>query len=111
MAPVVRVASPSGDLIVAAIPSENKSDPKKYQCIRLILQSRDGGTLTAVQTSVSNGQKWAVGWMEKGDIIVLYSSDIGTQAYGVASNALNLVALTPDIEERAKQLKKAKYGN
>ena len=110
MKPVEHVASPSGEFIVAAIPYEGKTDPRKNGCLRLILESRSGITLSAVQTGVSDGQKWAIGWMEEGDVVVLQSSDIGTQAFGVISNSLSQVTSTPEIEARAIQLKKAKYG-
>jgi hypothetical protein len=111
MKPVERVISPSGAFLVAAIPNESKSDPTKWRCIRLILMDRSGATLSAVQTGVSDGQKWAVGWMETGDVIVLQSSDIGTQAFNVLSNDLKQITVTPDINGRAAELKKAKYGN
>lgn len=110
MKPTVRVESPDGDYVVAAIPNDNKSDPTKYRCIRLILEHRNGNVLSALQTSVSDGQKWAVGWMETENIIVLQSSDIGTQAYSIESNELNPIEITPAIEIRAAELKKAKYG-
>ena len=110
MKPTERVASPSGTLVVAAIPNDSKADPTKYRCIRLILEHRNGGALSAVQTSASDGQKWAVGWMPKGETIVLQSSDIGTQAFSVQSNGMNQITVTPEIEARAQQLKQAKYG-
>lgn len=110
MKPTVRVESPDGDYVVAAIPNDSKSDPTKYRCIRLILENRNGNVLSALQTSVSDGQKWAVGWMETENVIVLQSGDIGTQAYTIESNELNHIEITPAIEIRAAELKKAKYG-
>ena len=110
MKPNERVPSPSATFVVAAIPNESKADPKTYRCIRLILEHRNGNVLSAVQTGASDGQKWAVGWMSSGDVIVLQSSDIGTKAFNVQSNRLVEAAITPEIEARAKALKKAKYG-
>ena len=109
MKSVERAASPSDVFVVAAIPNESKADPRKYRCIRLILENRNGNSLSAVQTGASDGQKWAVGWMPTGDIVVLQSSDIGTQAFTVQSNALVQTTITAEIEARAKQLKQAKY--
>lgn len=110
MKPTVRVASPDGDFVVAAIPNDSKSDPTKYRCIRLILENRNGNALSAIQTNVSDGQKWAVGWMESENVIVIQSSDIGTQAYNIESNELSQISITPEIKARAKELKMAKYG-
>ena len=108
--PVERVASPAGTYVVAAIPNDSKSDPTKYRCIRLVLMDRSGRTLSALQTSASDGQKWAIGWMTTGEVVVLQSSDIGTQAFSVESNDLKQVAVTAEIEARAKELKQTKYG-
>ena len=110
MKPVERVASPSGTFVVAAIPNDSKIDPKKWRCIRLVLMDGTGSTLSAMQTGASDGRKWAVGWMGTGEVVVLQSSDIGTQAFNVLSNELKQVALTPEIEARSMQLKVAKYG-
>jgi hypothetical protein len=110
MRPAERVASPSGTFVVAAISNESKSDPTKYRCIRLILEHRNGNSLSAVQTGTSDDHKWAVGWMPTGDIVVLQSSDIGTQAFTVQSNALVQTTISTEIEVLAKQLEQAKYG-
>ena len=110
MKPAERVASPSGTFVVAAIPNDSKADSKRYRCIRLILEHRNGSALAAVQTDASDGQKWVIGWMPTGDTVVLQSSDIGTQAFIVQSNTLDQISVTDEIEARAKQLKQAKYG-
>ncbi len=110
MKPEERVASPSGAFVVAAIPNEDTTDPAKHLCLRLVLMTPTGATLSALQTGASDVQKWAVGWMETGDVVVLQSSDIGTLAFTVVSNQLDQVALTPPIEARAAQLKQSKYG-
>ena len=109
MKPVERAISPSGSFVVAAIPNDSKTDPTKYRCIRLVLMDQNGATLSAIQTGVSDGQKWAVGWMESQDVIVLQSSDIGTQSFKVETNKLVQISVTPAIEACAAQLKKLKY--
>jgi len=105
-----RVPSPSGTFVVVAIPNDSKVDPTKYRCLRLVLEHRNGNSLAGLQTSVSDGQKWALGWMESGDVVVLQSSDIGTLAFNVMSNTLMQIQTTPAIEKRAIELKTLKYG-
>ena len=104
-----RAPSPTGDMIVAAVPNESKADPTKYRCLQLILMDHTGNTLSTIQTGASDGQKWAVGWMKTGSIVVLQSSDIGTQAYAAESNGFTQVMLNPEIEARATELKRSKY--
>jgi hypothetical protein len=54
--------------------------------------------------------KWALGWMKDSDTVVLYSSDRGTIAYSVAADgAFKSAQVTPEIRERAEELKKEKY--
>ncbi len=111
MNPTERVSSPSGTFVVAAIPNESKADPGKYRCIRIILEHRNGNSLSAVQTGASDGQKWAVEWMPTGEVVVLQSSDIGTQAFIVQSNALVQIPIMAEIEAQAKKLIDANMEN
>ena len=104
------VRSSSGDFTVAAIPRANKSDRTSWGCIRLVLMNGSGRTISAVQTDVSDFQKWAVGWMEDEDIVVIQSSDVGTQAFKASTNGLEQISTTPEMKLRALQLKSLKYG-
>ena len=96
-------------MIVAAVPNDSKTDPTKYRCLKLVLMDQAGNTLSTIQTGASHYQKWAVGWMETGAIVVLQSSDIGTLAYSIESNGFNQTSLTLEIEARAAELNRLKY--
>ena len=54
--------------------------------------------------------KWALGWVKDKDIVVLYSSDIGTYAYAV-EDGTRLVEIDTDdtIIQRGDELKKQEY--
>ena len=109
MTPNARIISPSRKYMLIALLNEDKADTRHWHCVRLVLLTHSGETLSAVQTGASNIQKWAAGWMENDDIVVLQSSDIGTTAYNVVSNTLTAIQITPEIEDRAIELKKLKY--
>lgn len=66
----------------------------------------------AVRTGASVHQKWASGWHIDQDIVILYSSDIGTRAYSIKDDKLvELRSMTPDIESQATALYKQRYGS
>lgn len=105
-----KLSSPSGKYQISASVNHSKDDPRKYLCLKLFLFDSSGNLLKAEQTGVSDTMKWALGWMDKEDVVVLYSSDIGTSAYDVKLDGLHIISeLTPLIESRAVELKSEKY--
>ena len=55
--------------------------------------------------------KWAEGWMSDEDVVVLWSSDIGTTAYAVkGQELLRQDEVSNEIRTRARELYKSKYG-
>jgi hypothetical protein len=79
--------------------------------VRLVLTDPEGRTLSALQTTASHVHKWAVGWMESEDVVVLQSSDVGDSAYAVSTNhVLFEVPITAQMHARANLLKTQKYS-
>ena len=103
------VDSPSGKYKIKATINKSKTDPTKYLCIHMTLLDSKGNVLSRLQTGASHIMKWAVGWMNKRDIVVLYSGDIGTYAYKIENNKLKEIKTTPAIISRGNQLKNLKY--
>ena len=106
------VFSPSGKYKAAAEVNFDRKDKTKYLCLKLHLSDAAAKQVTVIQTSASDTQKWALGWMPDEDIVVLYSADIGTRAYRPAAKGIfNSVEVTDEIIRRGKQLKEEKYRN
>lgn len=106
------VVSPSGKYKAAATVNRDRTDRTKYLCLKLHISDAAETQVTVIQTSASNTAKWALGWMPNKDIVVLYSADIGTQAYRPAAKGIfNSVEVTDEIIRRGKQLKEEKYRN
>ena len=84
---------------------------RNYGIVMLHLAKKSGEELLPVRTGAGDVQKWAVGWMPEEDIVVLYSSDIGTLAYTVDDTGLVRIAeLSDDVHGRAAELYASKYN-
>ena len=98
--------SPSGDYGIYATVN-GPSDT----LVTLHLVDASGKELYATSTGVSDAMKWAEGWMPKDDVVVLWSSDIGTSAYVVdAAVLVRLSEISDEIRIRARELYESKYG-
>ncbi len=107
--PIKTDISPSGKYQIKATINTDESDRTKYLCVKLHLLDVQGKELSQLQTGASHRMKWALGWMDDDDIVVLYSSDIGTYAYKTENNTLVNIKTTDAIINRGEQLKKLKY--
>ena len=105
------VISPSGQYHVGATVNRDKAEKTKYLCLKLHLINPAGKEVPSLQTGVSATMKWALGWMPEEDIVVLYSSDVGTLAYKIgAEGDWRKIQPNDEIIRRGKQLKEDKYG-
>jgi len=107
--PIEIVNSPSGKYQIKATINTDESDKAKYLCVKLHLLDAQGKELSQLQSNVSQTMKWAIGWMGKDDIVIFYSSDLGTYAYKIENNTLKKMKTTDVIIKRGEQLKKLKY--
>lgn len=86
-----------------------------YYQVNLVIKDKDGEVIDDVDTEANDSQKWAAGWMNYGDTVVLYSSDIGPRAYSMLTGKLHEIEIYEDtlksrsIFKRADQLYKVKY--
>lgn len=105
------VVSPSGKYRAAAEVNLERDDKAYYRCLKLHLSNITSGQTTVTQTSASEKQIWALGWMPDKDIVVLYSADIGTRAYRPGTKGIfTSIKVTDEVVHRAEQLKQEKYG-
>ena len=96
--------SPSGDFgIFATVDSD--------LLVNIHLTDELNEEVFQLNTRASDVMKWAVGWMPGMDVVVLYSSDIGIQAYVASENQLVEVRfLDLELESHARDLYREKYG-
>ncbi|MGK7888186.1 MAG: hypothetical protein AB4042_02565 [Leptolyngbyaceae cyanobacterium] len=103
--------SPSGQYFVDVTVNQSNTDPATYLCLVLHLLDGQRQERSRLQTTASNRMKWAIGWMPDPDIVVLYSSDIGTTAWSVSTGDFEAMTVSPAIRRWGEQLKSDKYGN
>jgi hypothetical protein len=107
--------SPTKKYILIAKVDDMDKESRDYAEVRLIVRDKNGQAVDSVETGASDFSKWAAGWMNQGDTVVLYSSDIGEQAYSMLTGKLQKITLFPDIIQsriilrQARKLREAKY--
>ena len=101
--PINTWESPSGEY--GFVPSISEDGIVYFE-----LYDKGDNPIDSIRTGASDFQKWAFGWHDEQDIVILYSSDIGTRAYSVQEDKLSEVSpLTPAIEAKAKALYTERY--
>lgn len=104
------VVSPSGSYSVSASVDTKNRQSRNYAIVMLHLVGESGEEFLPVRTGAGDAQKWALGWMPTQDVVVLYSSDIGTLAYEIEDTGLvRIDKLSDDIRRRADELYSTKY--
>ena len=99
--------APSGKYYLS---TEIREAPESGQeHVFLILRDRSEAHLDSYDTLASPIQKWAVGWLDGDDVVVLYSSDIGTYAYEISEGKLSPIELSPEATEKGRELYGGKY--
>ena len=74
------ISSPNGELTLTPSINRSKQDATKYLCVAFDITDSSGTSLHHVQSSASDGMKWAIGWFDD-FTIVLQSRDIGPRAW------------------------------
>ncbi len=72
-----------------------------------ISESQSAKAIT-IETTASDYQKWAAGWFPNSNIVLLYSSDIGTYGWQ-HKNSWVPIELTWEMEKFAEKLYKTEY--
>jgi hypothetical protein len=102
------IDSPKADYSIKSKVNRSDSDRKDYALVTLFLFDKNHKQLDSLNTHASDVMAWAVGWVNT-DNLVVYSSDIGTQAWTVRGGKFHLTSVTQPMEAQAAMLYKQKY--
>ncbi|WP_299155959.1 hypothetical protein [uncultured Tenacibaculum sp.] len=95
--------------IKAKVNRTNKED-ENYAYVMIYLYDKNSNLLDSINSRAGDFNKWALGWGEKSDTIILYSSDIGSKGYSIKANKMvALKKITEKINKRAEVIKYNSY--
>ena len=102
--------SPSEKYFISTTINSDKNDRIHYLCVILHLYDSENQEIDTFQTAASDRMKWASGWMKETDVLVLYSSDVGTSAWKIKDNKMVVLeTLDDDMRNRGSELNRNKY--
>ena len=104
-----RIKSPTGNFEINATVNRNDKDGNNYADVIINLYDENQEKLTKINTGAGDANKWAIGWTESGDTMVLQSSDIGNKVWVFRNKQPIEVAMTDRLNKRAEYLKSNKY--
>ncbi len=104
------IKSSTGHFEIKATVNKTDKNSNNYDVVVIHLYNKENNkTLTELNTGAGDTNKWAVGWTEHGDTIVLQSSDIGNKAWVLKNDKPIEIKITKYLNERAQFLKLEKY--
>ena len=101
--------SPSGNFTIRTEIAGDEAGPSRRLCVRLVVHEIATHKDLTFQTGASDGQKWAVAWSPT-NALVLYSSDIGTNAYDIKGGVITQRAADSVELEAGRGAYATKYG-
>jgi hypothetical protein len=101
--------SPSGALTARTEISGDEAGPKRRLCVKLFISEIASHKELLFQTDASDTQKWAMAW-SPANVLVLYSADVGTNAYEIKDGKIIERAASPEEREIGREAYKVKYG-
>jgi hypothetical protein len=60
--------------------------------------------ITKIESGAGDFSRWEVGWSEKDNILIMYSSDIGNKAWEITDNGIEKTELTAELNTQAEKL-------
>lgn len=88
---------------------ESDFNNENYGLIFIDVYDSQEHLFQTLDTGASDFMKWAEAWSESKDRIILYSSDIGTQAWEFNGEEFENVPVTEEIKMEGQELKSKKY--
>lgn len=104
-----RVISPSEKYYFITTVNQTDKSKEDYAYVILSLFNADGELIVKFNTEAGDFNKWAIGWEEKKDTIIMNSSDIGIYAWRLENNELNEIEVTDNLKRQAEKIKLDKY--
>lgn len=77
--------------------------------IRVKLFDSDKKPISELDTKAGDFSKWAVGWTQTGDTLVMRSRDIGNLAWKISASNFEVVQMNKGLNEIAEAIFKSKY--
>jgi hypothetical protein len=104
-----RIKSPSGNFEIKATVNRIGENADNYAKVIIHLYDKNNVELTEINSEAGDFNKWAIGWTESGDTILMQSSDIGNRGWIVTQNNPTEIEMTNRLNKRAEFLKFKKY--
>ena len=104
-----RIKSPSGKFEIQAFVNRTDKESDNFADVIIYLFDKNNNKLAKLNSGAGDGQKWAIGWTQTGDTIILQSCDIGNKAWVVQNEKPYEIKMTNKLDERAECLKREKY--
>ncbi len=104
------ITSPSEKYMIKATVNKIDKDAEDYADVVIYLYNSRNNKIDSINSKVGDFSKWAIGWTELYDTIVIYSSDIGNKAWRIIDDNLQQVSVDDGLNQRANELKKKKYN-
>ena len=102
------IDSPKASYSIKSKVNRSDSGRKDYALVTLFLFDKNHKQLDSLNTHAGDAMAWATGWADTTSI-VLYSSDIGTQAWKVSGGKFHPTIVTVTVSKQADILYKNKY--
>lgn len=101
--------SPSERYWIKATVNKTDKNAEDYANVVIHIYDSEKNNIDSLDSKAGDFSKWAIGWTEFGDTIVIFSSDIGNKAWRITDNNLQQVSVNERLNQRANELKKDKY--
>ncbi|MDO7886409.1 hypothetical protein [Hymenobacter cheonanensis] len=102
------IDSPQADYSIKSKVNRLDSNRKDYALVKLFLFDKNHKQLDSLNTHASDVMAWAVGWANANNLVV-YSGDVGTQAWAVNGGKFQPIAVTQTLQKQADTFYKKKF--
>jgi hypothetical protein len=104
------IKSPSEKYSIKATVNTSDKNADDYADVVIHIYDSENTKIDSINSKAGDFSKWAIGWTNSGDTIVLFSSDIGTKSWGITDNRSLQITVNDKLNQRALELKKQKYN-
>jgi hypothetical protein len=102
--------SPSENYWIKATVNKTVKNAEDYADVVIHVYDSKDAEIEKINSNAGDFSKWAIGWTEFGDTIVLFSSDIGNKAWSLIDHDLQQISVNKKLDKRATELKIKKYN-
>lgn len=106
-----KITSPSKKYYLTTTVNSSDKNKEDYADVVIHLYNTSGELKSSLNTHAGDLSKWAVGWDNINDTVVLFSSDIGTFAWKIEMDSLKPIDITDKLKQIAIHIKNKKYSS